>query len=317
MPVPAVTVVIPAYKAPAVIARAMDSVFVQEFGDWELLIIDDESPDDTGEVARKHGEGRAVRVIRQTNGGPGAARNTGMTEAAGRYVAFLDADDRWHPQFLSSVVAFLDANPGCVACTSNVYWEGAKDEFYRKYAPGEIAVDERGVVTDFLAMRQIHRCFPQISALAVRREVFLEYGGFDPEVACGEEEELLLRWLPQGPIGYIEEPLAWYYDTPGSFIKNFDRAALSNAVLWKKTLPRDGQLAGKFPGYPAYRDARLFRSIFKCVAAGQFQEARELGAAWPKSPWSKEKLMAKAIASLPRPLMSVARKLGRKIFLKQ
>ena len=63
----------------------------------------------------------------------------------------------------------MDANPDCVACTSNVYWEGARDEFYRKYSPGEIAVDERGVVTDFLAMRQIHRCFPQISALALRQ----------------------------------------------------------------------------------------------------------------------------------------------------
>lgn len=106
---PAVSVITPAFNASRFITVAVQSVLAQTFGDLEMLIVDDRSPDNTVEVVRALAQTDArVRLIeRKENGGPAAARNTALEQAAGRYVAFLDSDDLWLPGKLEAQLRFM------------------------------------------------------------------------------------------------------------------------------------------------------------------------------------------------------------------
>ena len=108
---PVVSVIIPAYNRAATLPRAIASVRAQDFSDWELILVDDGSRDASAEAALACGDPR-VRVIRHAvNRGAPAARNTGIKEAAGRLIAFLDSDDEWLPGKLGPQVAALEAAP--------------------------------------------------------------------------------------------------------------------------------------------------------------------------------------------------------------
>src|SRR3954465_6482790 len=115
-----VSIVIPAYNAAAVIAGAVRSVQAQTYSDWELIVADDGSADGTAERAEALG---AVVVRAERNGGPAAARNLALRHAAGELVAFLDADDRWLPDYLETPVARYHAEPapvGLLACDAYI-----------------------------------------------------------------------------------------------------------------------------------------------------------------------------------------------------
>src|SRR3954454_7763106 len=117
-----VSIVMPAYNSAAVIDESVGSVLAQSYGDWELIVADDGSTDDT--VTRLEAYGDRVRVVRaERNGGPAAARNLALRHAAGELVAFLDADDRWLPDDIETQVARYDAEPapvGLLACDAYI-----------------------------------------------------------------------------------------------------------------------------------------------------------------------------------------------------
>src|SRR6266446_940152 len=113
-----VSVVIPLYNKVRYIQRALDSVLAQTYTDFEVIVVDDGSTDGGAEVVACCTD-RRVRLIRQSNQGPGPARNRGVEEAAGGYVAFLDSDDEWLPAFLERSVDLLDHYGPEVACVSS------------------------------------------------------------------------------------------------------------------------------------------------------------------------------------------------------
>jgi len=107
---PCVTVVMPTYNRAALLPRTVDAVLAQGFGDFELLVVDDGSTDGTAELlAQRYGHEPRLRVLRQANGGVSAARNRGLAEARGEFIAFLDSDDLWLPWKLQLQVATLRA----------------------------------------------------------------------------------------------------------------------------------------------------------------------------------------------------------------
>jgi glycosyltransferase involved in cell wall biosynthesis len=108
--VPEVSIILPTYNRVDVIGRAIASILQQTHTDWELLVVDDGSTD--GTLARLQGLDPRIRLLPQPNQGVAAARNTGIAAARGRYVAFMDSDDEWRPQFLALTTAFLRAHPG-------------------------------------------------------------------------------------------------------------------------------------------------------------------------------------------------------------
>jgi glycosyltransferase involved in cell wall biosynthesis len=106
---PVVSVIMPTYNRASIILRAIDSVLEQTFTDFELIIIDDGSTDDTREVIVRRSDSR-VRVLGQTHKGAAAARNLGIRTASGKYIAYLDTDNIWHKNFLEIMVGEIDDN---------------------------------------------------------------------------------------------------------------------------------------------------------------------------------------------------------------
>ena len=107
---PTVSVVMPVYNVEAYVAEAIDSVLAQTFTDFELIVVDDEGSDRSMEIVRGYDDPR-IRIVTQANRGLAGARNTGILEARGAYVALLDSDDRWLPEKLALHVIHLDNNP--------------------------------------------------------------------------------------------------------------------------------------------------------------------------------------------------------------
>src|SRR5579872_668143 len=109
---PDFTVVMPCYRARDTVVTAVASVLAQTAPDFELIIVDDGSPDDTGAIAMAAVAGdRRVRLVRQDNAGPAAARNRGVAEGSGELVAFIDSDDRWAPNLLAQHRKHFEAQP--------------------------------------------------------------------------------------------------------------------------------------------------------------------------------------------------------------
>lgn len=106
-----VSIIVPAYNAASTLLQTLDSLLNQTYRDYEVVLVDDGSTDATRRLAEAYCANPRMRVVRQSNRGAAAARNTGIAAARGRYIGFCDADDMWHPQKLATHVEHLDANP--------------------------------------------------------------------------------------------------------------------------------------------------------------------------------------------------------------
>jgi glycosyltransferase involved in cell wall biosynthesis len=202
-----VSVVIPVYNAEKTVARAIDSVIAQDFGDYEIIAVDDGSADFSVGVLRKYGD--RVRVLRQNNRGAASARLAGVALATAEYLAFLDADDEWLPGKLHACIDALDATPNAVLAYSDL-----KDPQGRTIAHLNGSPSLEYLLDNEFAL------FP--SATVVRRSCFNECGDFGKEfIGTGNGFEdtfaaLLLREL--GEFVHIPEPLVVYYESPRSIM---------------------------------------------------------------------------------------------------
>jgi len=104
-----VSIIVPAFNAANSITRCLDSIFSQTYANFEVIVVDDGSEDDTPEILGTYPN--QIQVVRQTNAGETAARNAGFKRAAGELITFIDHDDYWEPEFVASCVNFLDSHP--------------------------------------------------------------------------------------------------------------------------------------------------------------------------------------------------------------
>ena len=195
-----VAVVIPLFNKARWIGRAVDSVLAQTWKNIDLVVVDDGSEDASAEIVAKRTDPR-IRTIRQTNRGPGFARNVGWKASPASVVAFLDADDHWDPDFLEHGVSILLGNPSLAACTScfreirsptrtvdtSKDWRSLGIRDGTVTITPETSVHELRTVLSFM--------FPQ--ATMVRRHVLERLHGFYEQDRCsyGEDSFLWLRML--------------------------------------------------------------------------------------------------------------------------
>lgn len=104
---PEVSIITPVFNSSKFLEQTIDSVFSQTFSDWEWMITDDSSSDDSVEMIQKLNDRRIKLIIAEKNGGAGHARNLSLEKASGRFITFLDADDFWEPNFLEEMVSFM------------------------------------------------------------------------------------------------------------------------------------------------------------------------------------------------------------------
>lgn len=206
-----ISVVIPACNSEAFIAKAVDSVLGQELLPDEILIIDDGSTDATPEVIQRMITARGdkkprIKYIRQANQGPAVARNTGITAAAGDYIAFLDSDDTWLPARLKKQMAILQARPEAgLVCSGR---------FRVEETTGRKTIDCKGSKLSDDSYRDLwtQGNYVVTSTVLARKQCFQEVGGFDEDrrvLGC-EDAEMWLRIAERFAVAYVNEPLVEY-----------------------------------------------------------------------------------------------------------
>jgi glycosyltransferase involved in cell wall biosynthesis len=196
---PKVSVVIPCYNQARYLPDAVASVAAQTFDDWEIVIVDDGSPDETSVVAAgliaRYAPSR-IRLVRQANGGVARARNAGIAAAAGRYILPFDADDRLHPELLAETVRVLDAEPDVGVAYTDFQFFGASDEV-RVRPEYDL---ERLCEFNLLA-----------NSALFRRDAWLETGGYDPKLAGLEDWDFWLSCAEHGFRGRRVPRVLFFY----------------------------------------------------------------------------------------------------------
>lgn len=194
---PFVSIIIPTYNRGWVIKEAIDSVLEQTYKNVELLVVDDESTDNTTEILNAYG--KDIQVLTQKNKGVSAARNRGISEAKGELIAFLDSDDLWLPKKLAVQVDFFQSNPEALICQTEEIWirNGKRvnpKKKHKKYS---------GMIFN----QCLPLCIVSPSAVMMRRSLLKKVGLFDEHLPACEDYDLWLRVSWQYPIYLIDTPL--------------------------------------------------------------------------------------------------------------
>jgi glycosyltransferase involved in cell wall biosynthesis len=204
---PIVTAAIPTYNRARFLRGALDSVLAQTFKDYEVVVVDDGSTDETSKILAAYRD--RIRHIRQENAGRSAARNRCISEARGRYISFLDSDDRWLPEKLALHVPVLEERPrvGMVHGHVDVIDEHdrPRDELTAFHHELWTQAHRNGVSYADYALEC--RCFS--SATTFRREVFDRIGPYDESLAL-DDYELYLRVALAYEIAFLEHSVALY-----------------------------------------------------------------------------------------------------------
>lgn len=265
---PYFSVVIPTHNRAPLLDACLSSVFAQRFDDYEVLVVDDGSTDDTAAVLARYGN--RVRVYRQSNLGPGAARNTGISQAQGRYVAFLDSDDVWFPWTLGVYArAISDArDPAFVAGKPARF--RALDELHA-VAEGEPAVL---AFADYYASGDEWRWWGA-SSFVVRADALAAAGGFTNEWINGEDADLAMRLGESHGFLQVCAPHTFgYREHAGSASASLERtyAGASHAVTVEH---QRGYPGG--PGRARERRRILTRhcrpAMLECLREGRHRDA--------------------------------------------
>ncbi len=201
-PAACVSVVIPAFQASSTIRDAIDSVLRQTVRDLEVIVVDDGSEDSTSEVVRSVPDPR-VRLIRQNNAGASAARNTGIQNAAGEWVAFLDADDVWLPTKLETQLERMQRKADCLASEGSAYFA---DSQLVPFALHRCMPVEEPLLT-FARLQNLPNA---ASSWIVKRQLLDEIGGFDTSLVMHEDWEFSLRLARHANPLCIDVPLTLY-----------------------------------------------------------------------------------------------------------
>lgn len=194
---PKVSVIIPTYNRHAMLKEAVESVLAQDYQHFELIVVDDGSTDLTPEILKSYRA--AVTVIHQNNQGVSSARNTGIKAASGDLVAFLDSDDLWLPQKLSSQVDFFKSNPEALICQTQEIWirNGVRVNPKKQHQKASGMIFEPS----------LKLCLVSPSAVMMRASLFETVGLFDPDLPACEDYDLWLRISCRYPIYLIDTPL--------------------------------------------------------------------------------------------------------------
>lgn len=263
---PTVSVVLPTHDRLPYVREAVGSVRAQTFPDWELIVVDDASTDGTATWLRSLEDPRIMVVRVERSGRPSHLRNIGLERARGRWIAFLDSDDRWQPEKLERQVAYHDSDTGyrwSYTGRSMIDAQGAvlPDERFVPWKPvgGEIFED----LLELRAMISL----PTVMAEA---ELLRDVGGFDEGLAFTEDYDLWVRLAEREPCGVLAEPLTAVRVHPGSF--THDRPGVNAA--WMEIYRR---VQARSPRPAVRRTCRRRRAHYAVHLARQWAARRRYG----------------------------------------
>lgn len=263
---PAVSVVIPTFRHRDYIGAALESVFAQSFQDFEVIVINDGSPDDTAAVLRPWIEAGRIRYYEQPNAGQSATRNRGVQLAQGKFLALLDDDDLWPPDKLAWQVDCLRRHPQAVACYGFAQTFGL-DQNYRLPAA---AGPQGAITTELLRGNPIS----SPGQVMLRAQTVRELGGFDPAIQGTEDWELWIRLSRLGEFVY-EDRCSLLYRLQS---QNASQNARKMFRAGLKVVHKHLGLTPLGPQWRLWWQARGFVGRYSSVIAlGQLNEAARAG----------------------------------------
>ena len=248
---PRVSVVIPCFNTERYIAATLRAVLAQAGAELEVIVVDDGSTD--GSAALVARDFPQVRLVRRTNAGVAAARNTGIEAATSDWVAFCDADDIWLPGKLAAQFAAIQAAPGCrMSYTAWEVWVSAEaeplPELLQRLASQAQDTQRWAGATGWLYPELLLDCVVWTSTVLMQRSLLAETGGFDTGLRIGEDYDLWLRASRLTRIERVAQPLALYRQHPASITRSAPRDNYRGRVVqralstWGLAGP-DGRLA--------------------------------------------------------------------------
>ncbi len=205
MNLPFVSVIIPTFNRKNLCKRATDSVLNQTYRDFELIVVDDGSTDGTtADFLFKEPYNRYCRFIHQeTNCGVSAARNRGVSESRGEWIAFLDSDDEWHPQKLAKQVAWINSHPDYNIVQTKEVWIRKGKRVNPPKTHEKIA--------GHIFRESLERCMITPSSVMIKKDFFLKKGAFNESLPACEDYDLWLRITLNDPVGLVDEFLLTRY----------------------------------------------------------------------------------------------------------
>lgn len=224
---PKVSVIIPTHNRSGCLKLAIASVLNQTYQDFEIIVVDDASNDNTVEIVETFNEERIKYIRHEKCKGPAGARNTGVKNASGKYVAFLDDDDEWLPQKLFLQVDVLDHSSRQIA---GVYSGFLRiDKRSRKTIDRVIPTKRGDIFQDML----LGNCIGT-STILLKKECFERVGLFDESMLFCEDYDLWVRISKQFQFEYIKEPLVNYSVQENSYSTNYERVIMGIETLNRK-----------------------------------------------------------------------------------
>jgi glycosyltransferase involved in cell wall biosynthesis len=265
---PEVSVIITTFNRAHFLREAINSVLSQTYQDFEVVVVDDGSTDDTRETIKSYTDPR-VKYIYQKNQGAGAARNTGLQASEGRLIALLDADDIWLPEKLELQIKALALNPRASVVYSDMYFFGSKssttpETFFQwlKWPP------PKGKVID----KMVVRSFGHPSTLMTRREVFDTIGLFDENLPYCDDYDMLIRLAAYFEFEVVPLPLVKYRLHPDQISHNLERVIANHLTVFAKArqLPviRSAQCHFRYAGF-LVRQGKFNRGFKELLALMQ------------------------------------------------
>lgn len=230
-----ISVVIPLYNKERTIVQTIESVINQTFTDFEIVVVNDGSTDKSASLVAGLDDPR-VRLINQENGGVSKARNTGIKEAKGKYIAFLDGDDCWMPNHLEEIVSLIsDYGNVCSVFTTN---------FIRKFNDGDSFPNrsdlKRGIIENYF-----RACLKSVvinaSCVVIKKDALSKIGGFSESYTHGEDIDLWNRLARIYKVAYTPEVTSVYNITgEGSVLTmNYSRESARHALVGVSLNPYD------------------------------------------------------------------------------
>jgi glycosyltransferase involved in cell wall biosynthesis len=333
-----ISVVVPAYNAAKTVAETLDALLAQSLPATDIVVVDDGSKDDTRAALEPY-RGRA-RLIFQPNGGVSSARNRGVAEAGGDWVAFCDADDLWHPDKLKIVSAAAASRPdadlvfhdfwtiesGRVVEPRATHSNDTMFPIFREFdlRMPQILADGRRIETGTADYAEVETWYGNAfrwlmvgnflmpSTVAIRKAAFAAATGFDPAFRYAEDTEFFLRFAKKTQFLWIDAALTGYRREAGTLLTgNMLPTILGATRAVVKHCIDDGDVLNSDPKWVGTAvSGRFTRLAYYCLSELKLTEARlHARTALEHNPKNAKALAIVAASYLPKPVLQAARRL--------
>lgn len=295
------SVIIPLYNKGPYINRALASVIEQSFRDFELIVVDDGSTDDSFKVAQSALKDAEVghQLIRQENAGVGRTRNNGVMAASGEYICFLDADDWWAPSFLERMDWLINAYPDAGIYGTNYYCvKNGRERIC-------VTTAKTGYINYCRSYAEKLQMPLTSISVAIPKAVFQSSGGFKPYLKLGEDFDLWIRIALSHKVAFLDEPLAYYFQDSNPVWRGTGHLTDPKAhMLWN--LDYLSEEEKKNPDYKQLIDNLRTYSLLPYYLSNQYRKYAKIELA--KVDWRKQPRKTRVLYRYPVWLLKLRRR---------